>query len=146
MLIYTKLQNILINLIKLIYINKAYLNKLIKHMCADPVHFHSVLLTYFHRCRFIRQTPGQTRVKTGRTKFRASRNSVRYRRRVRFRHKLSGWHSFVDRCLQVQDTATFNILACNFHDHIPVRLLFIDGRVRPRSVFTKGERGIGRMP
>lgn len=84
--------------------------------------------TYFSVIDFFVKVQVSSNCKMDPPRSHVLRNSVRYRRRVRSRRKLSGWHSFADRCLQ--DTATFNILPCNFRDHVPVRLLFIDGRVR----------------
>ena len=58
---------------------------------------------------FIHQVAGQTYTERVLQNFVCQLNSVRYRRRVHSYRKLSGWHSFADRRLQVQDTVTFNI-------------------------------------
>ena len=74
-------------------------------MRANPIYFHTVL---FIIIEFI-QVPNQTYTERILQNSVCQPNSVRYRRCIHSCRKLSGWHNFADRCLQVQDTVTFNI-------------------------------------
>lgn len=110
-------------------------------MRANPIYSHSVLLIVIDS--FIK-----SQVKLMQNGFSKIPCVAKFRSlsatHIRSRRKLSGWHSFADP--QVQDTATFNIPAYNFRDHVPVRLLFIDRKVRLIGDPTKKGTAVRRMP